>query len=113
MAAPRYIVGIDLGTTNSAVAYVEASADGRSIQQFSVPQLTSEAHVTELPALPSFLYLAGAIIFGGAWVARPNRNLYYVGLLCLGSVAASYLIQPVLFAPLFFELTAMGAVLSI
>lgn len=62
-------------------------------------------------AAVGFLYLAGAFIFGGAWVARPNRNLYYVGLLCLGSVAASFLIQPFLFAALFLEFTAMGAVL--
>jgi formate hydrogenlyase subunit 3/multisubunit Na+/H+ antiporter MnhD subunit len=62
-------------------------------------------------AAVGFLYLAGGFIFGGAWVARPNRNLYYVGLLCLGSVAASFLIQPFLFAALFLEFTAMGAVL--
>lgn len=62
-------------------------------------------------AAVGFLYLAGAFIFGGAWVTRPNRNLYYVGLLCLGSVAASFLIQPFLFAALFLEFTAMGAVL--
>ena len=62
-------------------------------------------------AAVGFLYLAGAFIFGGAWVAQPSRNLYYVGLLCLGSVAASFLIQPFLFAALFLEFTAMGAVL--
>jgi formate hydrogenlyase subunit 3/multisubunit Na+/H+ antiporter MnhD subunit len=62
-------------------------------------------------AAVGFIYLAGAFIFGGAWVAQPNRNLYYVGLLCLGSVAASFLIQPFLFAAVFLEFTAMGAVL--
>ncbi len=62
-------------------------------------------------AAVGFLYLAGAFILGGAWVARPNRNLYYIGLLCLGSVAASFLIRPFLFAALFLEFTAMGAVL--
>jgi formate hydrogenlyase subunit 3/multisubunit Na+/H+ antiporter MnhD subunit len=62
-------------------------------------------------AAVGFIYLAGAFIFGGAWVAQPNRNLYYVGLLCLGSVAASFLIQPFLYAALFLEFTAMGAIL--
>ena len=59
MARSRYIVGIDLGTTNSAVAYVDTADDGRAIAQFAIPQLISEAHVATQPTLPSFLYLAG------------------------------------------------------
>src|SRR5215470_1813244 len=57
--APRFIVGIDLGTTNSAVAYVDTSAQPARIQSFPIAQLVGEATVAERPTLPSFLYIAG------------------------------------------------------
>ena len=59
MPRPRYIVGIDLGTTNSAAAYVDTSDSQRKIVPFPVPQLVGEGLVAERPALPSFLYIAG------------------------------------------------------
>jgi hypothetical protein len=57
--ASRYLVGIDLGTTNSVVAYIDTHdvADGGSpIRVFPVPQLVAHGEVCTLPALPSFLY---------------------------------------------------------
>jgi len=57
---PRYSVGIDLGTTNSAVSYFSlAEAQGRGTQQtmLGIPQLTDVGTVEEKPLLPSFLYL--------------------------------------------------------
>jgi len=55
----RYLVGIDLGTTNSVVAYFDTQktpdADS-SIHVFPVPQLVGQGEVRSLPALPSFLY---------------------------------------------------------
>ena len=58
----RYIVGIDLGTTNSAVAYVDlqAPAEGSGrIQLFPVPQMTGPGEVNRLSVLPSFLFIPG------------------------------------------------------
>jgi molecular chaperone DnaK (HSP70) len=55
----RYLVGIDLGTTNCAVAYVD-TARSVAVQHFPIPQLINEATVAPLPTLPSFLYLPGA-----------------------------------------------------
>jgi molecular chaperone DnaK (HSP70) len=55
----RYIVGIDLGTTNSAAAYVDTADSARAVVSFPVPQLVSEGTVAERPTLPSFLYLGG------------------------------------------------------
>jgi hypothetical protein len=53
----RYIVGIDLGTTNSVLAYVEAQADAEPvIQVFDVSQLIAPGEIAALPTLPSFLY---------------------------------------------------------
>jgi molecular chaperone DnaK (HSP70) len=58
----RYIIGIDLGTTNSAVSYVDLHAEdsGRPrIKLFPIPQLTGPGEVSRLPVLPSFLYIPG------------------------------------------------------
>ncbi len=58
----RYIIGIDLGTTNSAVSYVDLSADGAKpsgIKIFPIPQLTGAGEFSRLRILPSFLYLPG------------------------------------------------------
>ena len=55
----RYVVGIDLGTTNSAVAFVDTAAKRRVIGRFDVPQLVSEGSVVERATLPSAVYLAG------------------------------------------------------
>ena len=54
----RYLVGIDLGTTNCAVAYVDTSKS-RTVQHFPILQLVNEAVTAPLPMLPSFLYLPG------------------------------------------------------
>ncbi len=58
----RYIVGIDLGTTNSAVSYVDLNADDsrkNRIRLFKIPQLTGAGEFSRLPVLPSFLYIPG------------------------------------------------------
>jgi molecular chaperone DnaK (HSP70) len=57
--AARFLVGIDLGTTNTACAYVDTRA-GREIRAFDVPQLVAPGQVAARPTLPSFVYLAGA-----------------------------------------------------
>ena len=62
----RFVIGIDLGTTNSAVSYVDLDA-ARSkdksqkprINIFRVPQLAGSGEVTPLAVLPSFLYIPG------------------------------------------------------
>ncbi|MFW6297026.1 MAG: Hsp70 family protein [Desulfosalsimonas sp.] len=57
-----YIIGIDLGTTNSAVSFVDLSAraqQSREIHVFEVPQLTEAGEVEQLSVLPSFCYLPG------------------------------------------------------
>lgn len=53
----RYIIGIDLGTTNSSVAYVDTEKQPLSIQMFPIPQLTASGKVDPLLTLPSFCYL--------------------------------------------------------
>ncbi len=57
-AQPRYTVGIDLGTTNCAVAYID-TAHSAEILHFPIPQLSNATTVADQPTLPSFLYLPG------------------------------------------------------
>jgi hypothetical protein len=62
VARSRYVVGIDLGTTNSAVLYADTgvgeSEDVR-LRHLPIPQLVQPATVEERPLLPSYLYLPG------------------------------------------------------
>ncbi len=53
-----FLIGIDLGTTNSAVAFVDARRRGGRVQLFAVPQLTGPSVVEARPVLPSFLYFS-------------------------------------------------------
>ncbi len=62
MARSRYIVGIDLGTTNCALAYVDTKGRERpsaDLKLFEVPQLVAPGETAPRPMLPSFLYLPG------------------------------------------------------
>jgi molecular chaperone DnaK (HSP70) len=69
----RYIVGIDLGTTNSAVAYIDLQAEAprRRPQVFSIPQLTGPGEITGLSMLPSFLYIPGQYDISKEALAMP------------------------------------------
>ncbi len=55
-AASRYVVGIDLGTTNSAVAFVDTTQPQWLVATFSVPQLVGPGVVEARETLPSFHY---------------------------------------------------------
>ena len=58
----RFIIGIDLGTTNCAVSYVdlqEKKSTTKRIRIFKIPQMTGSGEVNRLPVLPSFLYIPG------------------------------------------------------
>ncbi|HET9528882.1 MAG TPA: molecular chaperone DnaK, partial [Blastocatellia bacterium] len=58
----RYLIGIDLGTTNSAVAYIDSQEAARGavpkIHIFQIPQLVAEAEIGTSETLPSFIYFA-------------------------------------------------------
>ena len=65
--APRYAIGIDLGTTHNALSWVDlaASRDTDNPETtvhgvLPLPQLTAPGTVESLPLLPSFLYLPHA-----------------------------------------------------
>ena len=52
----RYVVGIDLGTTNCALAYVDTHASESCIQTFKIPQVVATGQCESRSTLPSFLY---------------------------------------------------------
>lgn len=53
----RFAIGIDLGTTNSVLAYVPLDADPPRAEVLPVPQLVAPGTVEARSMLPSFLYL--------------------------------------------------------
>ena len=76
MAQPRFSIGIDLGTTNSALAYAPL-AGAATPEVLAIPQWASLTALVEAPTLPSFLYLPEEAVAAqlrdraagaGAWV---------------------------------------------
>src|SRR3984885_9106955 len=73
---PRYVIGIDLGTTNSALSYVEYQPDADpfalpKVEQLGIPQLVNPSEVRDEGLLPSFLYVPGATDFPEGSTALP------------------------------------------
>jgi molecular chaperone DnaK (HSP70) len=65
MADARYVVGIDLGTTNCVLAYVDTrdvapGTESPPLAVLAVPQLTKPGVVEARAQLPSFIYLPAA-----------------------------------------------------
>jgi hypothetical protein len=73
----RYSVGIDLGTTNCAVSFLDlAGGDARGAQQtvLAIPQLTALGTVESRSLLPSFLYLPAEGEFPAGATAVPGME---------------------------------------
>src|SRR5687768_7025319 len=55
-----HVVGIDLGTSNCAVAFAQTSGTAEPIvTDFPIPQLQRPGQVAPQPLLPSTLYIPG------------------------------------------------------
>ncbi len=70
----KYVIGIDLGTTNCAVAYAPEGGDPRDIQPIDllgIPQLVNPGEVRDEPLLPSFLYIPGSADFPAGSMVLP------------------------------------------
>jgi len=77
MVRTPFLIGIDLGTTNSAVAFVETRRRKPEVEVFRIPQLTSPGVVEPVSLLPSFLYFpeAAELAAGGfalPWAPHPS-----------------------------------------
>lgn len=78
----RYVVGIDLGTTNSAVCYVDSAEQPWKVRVLEIPQLVAPGQVEARDTLPSFHYQPVA-----AAGAAPES--YIVGVMARDYGAAS------------------------
>lgn len=82
MNTPKYIIGIDLGTTNSTLAYLELGKQNPVIEQLFIPQVTIAGTQGENLALPSFLYfpLAEELKSKSAAVTWDPKGKYCIGM---------------------------------
>ncbi|MGB4726745.1 MAG: Hsp70 family protein [Thermogutta sp.] len=55
---PTFVIGIDLGTTNSVLSFTPYDADEAHPQILEIPQLVAPGTIERRTTLPSFLYLA-------------------------------------------------------
>ena len=71
--SPVFSIGIDLGTTNSAVACAAVPADGppAAIDVLQIPQLVAPGETAALALLPSFLYIVGEFDFPAGSLGLP------------------------------------------
>src|SRR5262245_37147089 len=70
-SSTRFVVGIDLGTTNSAVAFVDTEAEAPAIEMLRLPQVVAPGVIEPRPTLPSFLYLPSPAELKPAAIALP------------------------------------------
>jgi molecular chaperone DnaK (HSP70) len=82
---PAFLVGIDLGTTNTVVAYANAAkaADGQAdIELFAIEQLVAPGEVGARPLLPSLRYhpAAGELAAGDLQLPWPQQDVEHAVL---------------------------------
>ncbi|NUQ64335.1 MAG: Hsp70 family protein [Pirellulales bacterium] len=63
--AAKYVLGIDLGTTNSVLAYTSLDEEQPDVSLLAIPQLVAPGTIESRFALPSFVYLASVHEAGG------------------------------------------------
>lgn len=79
---PRYALGIDLGTTNSALSAVPLDEEAAALPALQpVPQVVHAGELGERELLPSFLYLPGEVELPAGATALPwdAERKYVVG----------------------------------
>lgn len=69
--AKRYAVGIDLGTTNTAVGFVDLDDEKAAPDVFLLPQVVAAQETRSLGLLPSFLYQPAASELPAGALALP------------------------------------------
>ena len=70
----RFIIGIDLGTTQCALSYVDLEDKNLKVRNLEIAQLVSGGMVENLPTLPSVIYLCeeGREADRPAWMTQEN-----------------------------------------
>lgn len=70
----RFVVGLDLGTTNSALAYVDTAESPTRIRTFAAPQIVAPGLVEARETLPSFHYQSAQGEFPAGSLKLPWQN---------------------------------------
>lgn len=70
----RFVVGLDLGTTNSAMAYVDTDEQPRRIRTFAVPQVVAAGQIESRETVPSFHYQPARDEFPSGATRLPWQN---------------------------------------
>lgn len=75
--SPAYLIGIDLGTTHTLLAYADRRADPTDIRVFPIEQLVAPGEVAARPLLPSLRYhpLPGELTPGDTALPWPPAAL--------------------------------------
>ncbi len=89
-ALPRFCVGIDLGTTNSAVAFVDTHAANWQVETFQILQVVAPAEIEPRETLPSFHYEAAGGELGGSALALPWTQAKDEPQTCVGHYARDH-----------------------
>ena len=86
---PAFLVGIDLGTTNTVVAYANAADAQASIQLFAIEQLLAPGEVGARPLLPSVRYhpAPGELAAGDLTLPWPQDDVTSAEHPVLGALA--------------------------
>ena len=89
MQSAAYLVGIDLGTTNTVVAYAHADDTASGIRLFEIEQLVAPGEVAARPLLPSLRYhpAPGDLAAGDLQLAWPQADVAKVEHAVLGALA--------------------------
>ncbi len=70
----KYSIGIDLGTTNSVLAYAALDAEKASVQVLPIEQVVAPNQIEARDSLPSFLYLPDESEVASAALSMPGAN---------------------------------------
>ena len=86
---PAYLVGIDLGTTNTVVAYAAAGDAQAGINLFAIEQLVAPGEVGARPLLPSLRYhpAPGELAAGDLPLPWPQQDVAGAQAAVLGAFA--------------------------
>jgi molecular chaperone DnaK (HSP70) len=71
----RYVIGIDLGTTQCALSYCDLKDKNLKIKSLPITQLVNDSMIDDLPTLPSTIYLSeeNRVLNRPEWMERPGK----------------------------------------
>jgi len=77
----KYVIGIDLGTTNCVLSYASLEEDQPQVQLLKVPQYTAAGEIESHVTLPSFVHLAASHEEGAFDLPWSSGRSYVTGRL--------------------------------